>query len=140
MSSRSYAYLLRLPSFEDRFEYLNLAGLVGSETFGGYRYLNQSFYTSREWRLFRDKIIVRDDGCDLAIPDRKIHGRIIIHHINPLTIEQIKCGGKELLDPDNVVCVSQITHKAIHYGDKRLLYPSEVITRKPNDTCPWKEM
>lgn len=135
---KRYSELIALPSFEERFEYLRLHGAVGIETFGWDRYLNQSLYQSTEWRRFRRDIIVRDNGCDLAHPDHTIFGnRIIIHHLNPITIEDIASHDPLIFDPDNVVCVSHITHEAIHYGDKDLL-PKDPIIRRPNDTCPWK--
>lgn len=134
---RRYKELSAIPSFEDRFEYLRLVGVVGSETFGSSRYMNQEFYRSREWKRFRDEVILRDEGCDLAVPGRLIRGRIIIHHLNPITENEIVHGSEALFDMENVVCTSFITHQAIHYGDKSLLYP-DPIERYPNDTCPWK--
>lgn len=133
---RTYSELIRIDSFYDRFEYLNLRGSVGIETFGSRRYVNQSFYFSKEWRDFRKRIIVRDNGCDMGHPDFEIAGRIYIHHIVPITIDDIVNHSSSLLDEDNVVCVSQITHEAIHYGDESLL-PSELIERKPGDTNLW---
>lgn len=133
----SYKELSRLNSFEERFEYLKQGAIIGDETFGFDRYLNQGFYKSREWQQFRKKIIVRDEGCDLGIKDRKIGGRIIIHHINPISIADISEGADSLLDPNNVICVSHDTHNAIHYGDASLLTPSEPTERKPGDTKLW---
>ena len=132
-----YSELVEIPSFEDRFEYLNLVGRVGFETFGSSRYVNQEFYRSREWKNFRDQIILRDEGCDLAVPGRLIQGRIILHHLNPITEDEIVHGADSLLDPENVVCTCFVTHNAIHYGDRNLLYP-DPVDRYPNDTCPWK--
>lgn len=137
MKQRSYRNLILLPTFEDRFEYLNLHGIVGESTFGFDRYLNQQFYTSREWRQFRNKIIARDNGMDLSIDDRPILGKIIIHHINPLTIYDFENSTDLLFDPDNVICVSNTTHEAIHYGDVNLL-PKPLIERTRNDTIPWR--
>lgn len=134
---RSYSELVLLPSFEERFEYLKLGGKVGVDTFGFDRYQNQAFYNSREWRLVRDKVIIRDNGCDLGIFDREIGGRIIIHHMNPITVEDIRLATDILLNPEFLICVSHDTHNAIHYGDSELL-PKPPIERKPNDTCPWK--
>lgn len=137
MTMKSYSELSKLETFEERFEYLKLSGEVGNETFGRHaRYLNQQFYSSKEWRDFRRKILVRDGG-DLGIPDREIFGRVIIHHLNPVTEEQILTNDPALLDPENVVAVSHLTHEAIHYSGLDLL-PSGPIERKPNDTCPWK--
>lgn len=144
---KRYSELIRLQTFDDRFHYLQLHGTVGYDTFGFDRYLNQSFYQSREWRQFRDKIIVRDMGCDLAYPEHEItdwvirggkpiRPRIIIHHLNPLTKEDVLGHTDALLDPENVVCVSDRTHKAIHYGDDTILKPA-FAERRPGDTCPW---
>lgn len=137
MNLKTYRRLLTFDSFEDRFEYLKLSGTVGAETFGSSRYLNQDFYTSKEWERIRNEVIVRDEGCDLGIPGRLIRGRIIVHHINPISEDELVHGSDSLLNLDNLVCTSFITHQAIHYGDKNLLYP-DPIERHPNDTCPWK--
>jgi hypothetical protein len=135
---RTYSELITLPTFEERFEYLRLDGRVGEETFGHDRYLNQLFYSSGEWKNFRNEIIVRDMGCDLGISDREIQGLIVIHHINPITIDDIRNRRLDvLLNPDNVICTSSITHKAIHYGDTSLLILMP-IERSRNDTCPWR--
>lgn len=135
---KSYSELVMLPTFLERFNYLALHGDVGVATFGGHRYLNQTFYRSAEWRNFRHQIIIRDNGCDLAIPGRAIYGPIVIHHINPLTVTDIKDVTNFLMDPDNVISVSPTTHKALHYGNENLLI-KDPIERYPNDTCPWKE-
>lgn len=135
--SKRYSDLLLLDSFDKRFEYLKLSGIVGEETFGSARYANQNFYTSSEWKSIRDSIILRDEGCDLGIPGRLIRGKIIIHHINPISNDDLIHGDPYLLDPENLICTSFITHQAIHYGDKSLLFP-DPIERCPNDTCPWK--
>ena len=137
MSIKSYSELMLIPTFIERYRYLRIGGTIGEETFGFDRYLNQKFYTSDEWRNFRRDIIVRDMGCDIGIDDREIQGRIIIHHINPITINDILRRSEKLLDPENVICVSDITHKAIHYGDESLLI-AEPIERSAFDTCPWK--
>lgn len=126
-----------LPTFEERFEYLRLGGDVGAETFGFDRYQNQAFYNSREWKRVRDKVIIRDNGCDLGIADREIGRRVIIHHMNPITVEDIQQASEFLLNPEFLVCVSHETHNAIHYGDAELL-PKDFVPRSPNDTCPWK--
>ena len=135
--TRRYSEMLEIPSFEERFEYLKLLGSVGAATFGSARYMNQEFYRSREWKRFRDEIILRDEGCDLAVPGRLVRGRLLVHHLNPITEDELVHGSMSLLDPENAVCVSFITHQAIHYGDKSLLYP-DPVERHPNDTCPWK--
>lgn len=130
--------MLSFRTFEERFNYLKLSGFVGDCTFGGYRYLNQNIYRSKRWKKVRDSVIIRDNGCDLAIEDRIIGGRIIVHHINPLTIDDLKEENTfKLFNEENLVCVSNNTHEAIHYGDSSLLItmPEE---RKPNDTCPWR--
>ncbi len=129
--------MILLPTFEERFEYLKLGGEVGAETFGFDRYQNQAFYNSREWKRVRDKVIIRDNGCDLGIADREIGQRIIIHHMNPITVEDIRLAADILLDPEFLICVSHETHNAIHYGDAELL-PKDFVPRSPNDTCPWK--
>lgn len=149
MPRKTYSELCRYATFEDRFHYLQLHGKVGFDTFGFDRWLNQSFYQSREWRQFRDRIIVRDAGCDLACKDHEItdwvirngkpiRPRIIIHHLNPLTKEDVLQHSDALLDPENVICVSDRTHKAIHYGDDTILKPA-FAERRPGDTCPWKK-
>lgn len=136
---RTYTELITIPTFEERFEYLKLGGEVGVSTFGYDRYLNQIFYRSPEWRNFRPHIIARDLGCDLAFPDMEIREQIItIHHLNPITIEDVLNRSSKLFDPDNVVCVAPMTHKAIHYGDISLLPNRKPIERFPNDTCPWR--
>lgn len=134
---RTYSELIQLKTFEERFEYLKLDGTVGESTFGFDRYLNQMFYTSIEWRNFRRDIILRDNGCDLAIPGLDIIGKIFIHHLNPLTKEDILNRTEYLMNPEFVVCASKLTHDAIHYGDSNLL-PKGPIERKRNDTCPWR--
>ena len=137
MSIRTYSELIQLPTFEERFEYLKLSGSVGKDTFGHDRYLNQKFYNSYEWKQIRDQIIIRDNGCDLGIDDRIIHGRIYIHHINPLGKVDLITYSEYLRNPEFLICTSFETHNAIHYGDMNLL-PRNPIERKPNDTCPWR--
>jgi hypothetical protein len=137
MLLKSYRNLILLPTFEERYNYLRLTGIVGEETFGYDRYLNQEFYTSKEWRQFRYRMITRDEGCDLGLSDYPIGGRVILHHINPLTIDDFNNSSDALFDPDNVICVSETTHNAIHFGDESLL-PADPIIRAPNDTCPWR--
>lgn len=136
---KRYSELISLPTFEERFRYASLGGMVGSETFGCHRYLNQVLYNSAEWRNFRRKIIIRDEGRDLAHPDYLIDGpKILIHHLNPITVEDVVNRDSKIFDPENVVCVSFDTHQAIHYGDKSYLNRNRLIERRPNDTCPWR--
>ena len=137
-SIRTYSELITIPTFEERFEYLKLNGSVGLETFGHDRYLNQILYNSPEWRRFRPEIIVRDNGCDLACEGYEIFGKILIHHINPITAQDILNRNSKVFDPENVITTVHNTHNAIHYGDKNLLI-TEPIERSRNDTCPWKK-
>ena len=134
---RTYSELMQLPTFEERFRYLKLDGLVGKDTFGFDRYLNQEFYRSKEWKEVRDFVIVRDNGCDLSMDGYEIVGRIYIHHMNPITVNDIVHSSDFLLNPDYLVCMSHNTHNAVHYGDEDLLVTAPVERRK-NDTCPWK--
>lgn len=134
---RTYSELIRLPTFEERFRYLKLDGLVGKDTFGFDRYLNQEFYRSKEWKEVRDFVIVRDNGCDLGMDGYEIVGRIYIHHMNPITVNDIVHSSDFLLNPDYLICVSHNTHNAVHYGDEDLLVTAPVERRK-NDTCPWR--
>lgn len=137
--TKSYSDLITLPTFEERFRYLKIGGAIGKETFGFDRYLNQAFYSTLEWRNFRRDMIVRDLGCDLGISDRPIGGVIILHHINPISIADIRQRNIEIiLNPENVICVSHNTHNAIHYGDESILTPTSLVERRPNDTCPWR--
>lgn len=136
--TRTYSELITLPTFEERYHYLKLGGVVGEETFGYDRYLNQVFYSSKEWKTFRRDIIVRDMGCDLGIEDREIGRTILIHHMNPITLADIHQRNLDvLLNPENVICTSLNTHNAIHYGDESLLVLAP-IERSRNDTCPWR--
>lgn len=137
MITKTYSELILLPTFLERYRYLRLGGIVGEETFGYNRYLNQILYTSEEWRSFRDKIIIRDNGCDLGMDEFEIHGRILIHHINPITVEDVVNRNPKVFDPENVISTSHNTHQAIHYGDENLLIIMPV-ERCKNDTCPWK--
>lgn len=136
---KTYSELSELPTFHDRFEYLKLDGVVGEETFGRSRFLNQALYTSKAWRDFRDRIIIRDCGCDLGVPGYDISKYAIIHHINPLTKWEIENVADSLMDPENVITVSRRTHNAIHYGDDLMLRSDFNVERRPGDTCPWKE-
>lgn len=138
MSIRTYSELISLPSFNERYKYLRLDGIVGEETFGFDRYLNQIFYKSKEWLAVRDEVILRDKGCDLAIPGREILTRAIIHHMNPLSKEDILNRTDLLLNPEYLICVSKRTHDAIHYSDDSILLPDVLVERTRNDTCPWK--
>ena len=137
-SIRTYSELITIPTFEERFEYLKLNGSVGLETFGHDRYLNQILYNSPEWRRFRPEIIVRDNGCDLACEGYEIFGKILIHHINPITAKDILNRNPKVFDPENVITTVHNTHNAIHYGDENLLI-TEPIQRSRNDTCPWRK-
>lgn len=134
---RTYTELLKIPTYKERYNYLKLGAKVGEETFGYDRYLNQVFYRSKEWKSIRDKIILRDNGCDLADPDHAIFGRIYVHHMNPITLRDIDKRNPEIFDPEFLVCCSFDTHNAIHYGSENML-PQELVERKPGDTCPWK--
>ena len=135
---KTYSELITLPTFEERYRYLRLNGRVGESTFGFDRYLNQNFYRyDEEWLELRDFVIQRDCGCDLGIKDREIGGSILVHHINPITKDDILQRTKRLLDPDNLICTMDSTHRAIHYGDESLLILAPV-ERTRNDTCPWR--
>ena len=137
MSIRTYSELITIPTFEERFEYLQLKGSVGKDTFGYDRYLNQVLYRSPEWKRLRNQIIIRDDGCDLACDGYDIYDKVLIHHLNPITVEDVLTRSRKVFDPDNLVCVSHNTHNAIHYGDVDLLVTGPIIRTK-NDTCPWR--
>ena len=134
---RTYSELMKLHTFEERYEYLRLRGKVGEETFGFDRYLNQIFYKSKEWAIIRDQVIFRDNGCDLGVEGYDIYGRILIHHMNPITKADILERSDLLLNPEYLICVSKNTHDAIHYSDKNLLVTGP-IERTKNDTCPWR--
>ncbi len=139
MNIRTYSELITLPTFEERFKYLQLNGSVGRDTFGFDRYLNQYLYQrSQKWKSVRDKIIVRDNACDLAMDGYTIFGRVIIHHMNPINVEDIISDRDYIFDPEFLICVSHRTHNAIHYGDESLLSQAP-IERKKNDTCPWRQ-
>lgn len=135
---RTYSELITLPTFEERFEYLRLNGRVGEETFGYDRIINQLLYQrSHKWRASRDYVIVRDNGCDLGIEGREIQGKIIVHHMNPITIEDVLQERPEVFDPEYLISTVLNTHNAIHYGDASLLVTAP-IERSRNDTCPWR--
>lgn len=135
---RTYRELSKLKTFDERFKYLQLYGQIGKETFGYNRYLNQQFYLSKEWKEVRRLVIVRDNSCDLGISDRIITGRIYIHHMNPITIDDLIHRSDLMLNPEYLISVSTMTHEAIHYGDERLLI-SDYVERSPYDTCPWRQ-
>lgn len=137
MSIKTYTELITFPTFEERFQYLQLNSEVGSETFGFDRWLNQVFYRSYQWKRLRDEIIIRDNGCDLGVEGFEINRRIIIHHMNPISINDIEKETDLLLNPEFLICTSHNTHNAIHYGDEKLLITAPVERRR-NDTCPWK--
>ena len=139
MSIRTYSELITLPTFIERFRYLKLGGFVGRETFGHDRYLNQILYQSEEWKRFRREIILRDNGCDLGCEDYEIHGNILVHHINPITVEDVIRRDFKIFDPENAISTQLNTHNAIHYGDESLLI-TEPIVRTKYDTCPWKRI
>ena len=136
-SIKTYSELITLPTFEERFAYLQLSGVVGKDTFGFDRYINQFFYRSKKWRSIRDQVIIRDNGCDLGVEGYEIYGNILIHHINPITIKDIERESEFLLDPEYLITTTHNTHNAIHYGDASLL-PATPIERSRNDTCPWR--
>lgn len=134
--TRTYTELSQLSTFLERFQYLQLNGQVASETFGGSRYLNQKFYTSPEWRRVRQQVILRDDGCDLGVEGHELYHKILIHHMNPITQEQILNRDPEILNPEFLICVSHITHEAIHYGNEKLIQ-TPTLERHPGDTSIW---
>lgn len=137
MSIKTFSELIEIPTFEERFEYLKLGGFVGEETFGFDRYLNQNFYRSYEWRQLRNQIIIRDNGCDLACEDRDIFRRVIIHHMNPISTDDLIHNSDFLMNPEYLICTTKQTHDAIHYGNKDslILTPRE---RTPGDTILWR--
>lgn len=135
---RTYSELMSLPTFEERYNYLKLDGVVGEETFGFDRYLNQRFYQNdNDWKKVRDYVIVRDNGCDLGVEGREIRGKIIVHHMNPITKDDLINRSEFLLNPEYLICTLKSTHDAIHYGDENLLMKGPV-ERTLNDTCPWR--
>lgn len=138
MIIRTYSELIKLPTFEERFRYLKLDGKVGETTFGFQRFVNQQLYHSSDWMAFRDEVIIRDNGCDLGVTGHDIFGTVLIHHLNPITYEDIINRAPCIFDMDNVICTQLITHNAIHYGDESLIIQIPV-QRSRNDTCPWKE-
>lgn len=133
---RTYSELVKFQTFEERFRYLALSGDVGDPTFGYDRWINQRFYGSREWDLARRDVIVRDLGCDLGVEGYEIHGRIIVHHMNPMVLEDFSEGNRNIVDPEFLICTTHDTHNAIHYGDERQL-PKPMVERRPGDTKLW---
>lgn len=134
---KTYSEAISFPTFEERFRYLKLDGRVGIETFGFNRYANQQFYQSLRWKKVRDEVIIRDKACDLAMSGREMNKYILVHHINPITFEDILNQSPNVFDLENLICVSKKTHNAIHYSDESSLSLDPVV-RMPNDTCPWK--
>lgn len=134
---RTYSEMITLKTYEERFDYLKIGGRVGLETFGYDRYLNQILYNTKQWKKFRREIIIRDNACDLACEGYEINYRILVHHINPITVEDIINRNPMIFDPENAITTTHRTHNAIHYGDKNLLV-LQPMERTPNDTCPWR--
>lgn len=139
MKIRTYSEMIQFPTLKERFRYLKLSGAVGKATFGYDRYLNQKFYRSQDWKILRNEIIVRDNGCELGLDEYPIAGRIFIHHMNPIDDDDIMNTTEYLMNPDYLICVSHDMHNAIHYGNDDILRVREYKSRTPNDTCPWKE-
>ena len=137
MIIRRYKELSRIDNYEERFRYLKLVGQVGESTFGFDRYLNQIVYSSKRWKQVRNAVIIRDEGRDMGAEGYEIQGRIVIHHMNPISIEDAEKDSDFIYDPEFLICVSPITHNAIHYGDESLL-PKVPVERFPNDMCPWR--
>lgn len=133
---RTYSELIKLPTFSERFKYLKLTGVVGEATFGSDRFLNQTFYSSYEWKRIRNEVIVRDCGCDLGIDGLEIPAKILIHHMNPITIKDLETRSDILMNPEYLICTCKRTHDAIHFGDESVL-TEELVIRHPGDTCPW---
>lgn len=136
MAIRSYSELIKFLYFEERFEYLKLNGDIGRATFGFDRYINQKFYTSHLWKIARRHVIIRDNGCDLGVPGYEINGGLLIHHINPMGLDDIIHGEEWIIDPEYLITTTHHTHNAIHFGDERLL-PKIVLERSPNDQKLW---
>lgn len=137
MQMRTYSELMSISSYIERFRYLKLGGRVGESTFGYDRWLNQTFYRSPEWKAAKRAVILRDNGLDLGHPDYEIFGKILVHHMNPISKEDIVNRSKILLDPEYLISTAALTHEAIHYGDESLLI-TDPVERKPYDTCPWR--
>ena len=139
MIIRTYSELIRLSTFEERYNYLKLDSEIGMETFGFERYLNQRFYRSKEWKALRDEIIVRDHGCDLGVVGYEIYDKIYIHHMNPITADDIRNNTDYLMNPEFLISTTHDTHNAIHYGNSDLLNVRVPVERTKNDTCPWRQ-
>lgn len=139
MKKLSYSEMIARDTFLSRADYLMLGGKVGQETFGSERYLNQIFYTSRAWKQARDVVIIRDNSCDLGVFGYEIHDKLFVHHMNPITLQQLRDEDPVLFDPENLITVSHNTHQAIHYGDGSLL-PKPILERKPGDHIGWERM
>lgn len=138
MNIKTYSELIKFSTFEERYRYLRLRGVIGKETFGFDRYLNQIFYQkSPKWRKIRDHVILRDNGCDLGLEGYDVYGKILVHHMNPITLEDLETESEYLIDPEFLICTSLNTHNAIHYGDESLLISAPIVRTK-YDTCPWK--
>lgn len=135
--SKSYSELVSIHGYKERFDYLKIGGKVGLETFGSDRYLNQMLYVSPKWKQFRREMIIRDNGCDMAHKEHPVFERLVLHHINPITVLDVVNRDPKIFDPENVVCVNHMTHEALHYGSEDLL-PKDPVERKPNDTCLWR--
>ena len=138
MITKTYSELSKLSSFEERYNYLRIGGEVGKETFGFDRYLNQILYQTPEWKEARDKVIIRDNGCDLGIEGREIHSRVLVHHMTPITVDDILSRDPKAFDPEYLISTTHNTHNASHYGDENLL-AKDPIERTKNDTCPWRK-
>lgn len=135
---KTYSELIQLPTFEERYRYLRLGGRVGEETFGFDRFLNQYLYQrSQKWKRVRDEVIIRDNGCDLGIAGREIYDRILVHHMNPVTMDDLMRDNEDIFNPEYLISTTHNTHNAIHYGDESLLITAPV-ERSKNDTCPWR--
>lgn len=138
MTIKTYSELIALPTFIDRYRYLRLNGRVGEETFGFDRIINQFLYQrSQRWKSVRDQVIIRDNGCDLAAEGHEIYGKILVHHMNPITLADIERESEFVFDPEYLISTTLNTHNAIHYGDESLLITAPIERRK-NDTCPWR--
>lgn len=136
---KTYSELIKLTTFDERYKYLKFNGIVGDETFGFDRYLNQRFYKLREWQAVRDYVITRDNGCDLGIPGREIYGPLIVHHMNPISVLDILERKEIVLNPEFLITTVHSTHNAIHYGNNQSII-QDFIERSPNDTCPWRKV
>lgn len=138
MAIKCYSELIALPTFEERYRYLQIGGEIGISSFGLERIFNQRFYSSKEWKAVRQKIISRDNGCDMALSEHDIFDRPVIHHINPISLIDLHNHSDKLFDPENLILVSHQTHNAIHYGSYDQIRETEYVERRPFDTCPWK--